>query len=497
MFSSKKLFATLLALLLTYSPIALAQVPITGAGNASTDSTSGTPISNACSTSSGTTITFTAQGIGGANPSRISVVTIAWDDSTAAGTAQLTGVTIGGISMTRAVRATSGVANSNSEIWYVANPTGTTANIVLTSASAIDGVTIEVYSLIGFDTVSATTTGTTSVTQAYDNKQLAIAVGSRTVNVSTSLSNMTNDFSSACGANLWGVHASQRLNGNNGTLTSTISPTSNNPKIALAKWTVGFVASCTASTNFIARTSGSSNAQKINYDTLICGMVTDGTFAKMDVLYTFATDTTGNAVLNLVQNSFNAVLHGSPTFTANRGYTGVDNSSTVFIDTGFNGNSAPSPHFTGAAAHISAFQANNLNTSSGAAISALQTSGSINSYIRTHTTNYFGCLNNVDTSCAQNFSGISATTVGHWLINRPNGTSANTYYNGAVTGANITSGSTIPNFNFYVIAHNIAGTAAGSNNQIAGASIGGVLTAGEITSFYNRMRTYMTAEGVP
>ncbi len=98
-------------------------------------------------------------------------------------------------------------------------------------------MTIAIYRLVGFNSLApqATTVGTTSVTQAFQAKNLAIEAGSRTVNVSTSLSNLTNDFSSACGANLWGVHASGVLNGN-GTLTSTISPTSNNPLIALGVW---------------------------------------------------------------------------------------------------------------------------------------------------------------------------------------------------------------------------------------------------------------------
>ncbi len=196
-----------------------------------------TAVSNACSTASGTTITFTAQGVGGANPNRITVVSINWDDSTNAGTAALNAVTVGGISMLRAASASIGVQNSNSEIWYVANPSGITANIVATFASSVNGITIEVYSLIGYIITPITsTTGTTSVSQTYNNKQLALAAGSRTINVSTSLSNLTNDFSSACGANLWGVHASQVLRGTNQTLTSTISPTSNTPKIALAIW---------------------------------------------------------------------------------------------------------------------------------------------------------------------------------------------------------------------------------------------------------------------
>jgi len=205
----------------------------------------GTPVSNACINSSGTTITFTAQGVGGANPRRITVVTINWSDSTAAGTAELNSVTVGALSTVRAVRASGDNQNSNSEIWWVANPTGTTANIVATFSTAVDGVTIEVYNLVGYQSVVATTTGTTSVSQAYTNKQLAIAAASRTVNVSTALSNMTNDFSSACGAGLWGVHASQKLNGN-GTLSSTISPSTTNPKIAMAVWQVPVATVCTA-----------------------------------------------------------------------------------------------------------------------------------------------------------------------------------------------------------------------------------------------------------
>src|SRR6266404_1317375 len=215
-----------------------------------------TPVSNACSTASGTTITFTAQGTGTTNPNRISVVSINWDDSTNAGTASITTVTIGGISMIKAVSALGGPQNSNSEIWYVSNPSGTTANIVITAATAINGITIDVYSLVGFVTAPvASSVGTTSVSQGYNNKQVALAAGSRQINVSTSLSNMANDFSSACGANLWGVHASQRLSGSNQTLTSTISPTSNTPLIALAVWTPGSppVGSCTQSSNFFAR----------------------------------------------------------------------------------------------------------------------------------------------------------------------------------------------------------------------------------------------------
>src|SRR5258706_5778586 len=247
MFNGKRLLAFIFASVLWVAPASAGWLPLNEPSTA--------PISNACSTSSGTTITFTAQGVGGANPNRITVVTINWDDSTNAATAQLTAMTVGGISMTQGASASSGVQNRNSEIWYASNPSGTTANIVATFATAVNGVTIEVYSLIGYVSAPiANTNGTTSVSQAYNNKQVALAAASRTINVSTSLSNMVNDFSSACGANLWGVHASQSLRGTNQTLTSTISPTSNNPKIALALWsTQPTTGTCSQSQQFFTR----------------------------------------------------------------------------------------------------------------------------------------------------------------------------------------------------------------------------------------------------
>lgn len=236
----------LLAALLAFGQPAAAQSPLLLRGAGIDDGDTATPVSQACSTISGTVTTFTAQGVGGAAPSRVSVVSINWSDSTSAGTAELNTVTIGGISMSRAVRASGDDQSSNSEIWWAANPTGTTANIVVTSSTAIDGITIGVYRLVGYNAVTAFTTGTTSVSQAYTTRQVALAAASRTVNVSTSLSNMTNDYSAACGATLWGVHASQGLNGN-GTLSSSISPTTINPKIALAVWSVqtGGLFACT------------------------------------------------------------------------------------------------------------------------------------------------------------------------------------------------------------------------------------------------------------
>jgi hypothetical protein len=72
----------------------------------------------------------------------------------------------------------------------------------------------------------------------------------------------------------------------------------------------------------------------------------------------------GEALLNLISASYAGTAHGSPSFTADLGYTGVDASSTVYIDSNFNPATATTPNFVRDSAHVSAW--NITNTSSGA-----------------------------------------------------------------------------------------------------------------------------------
>src|SRR3974390_3125511 len=65
-----------------------------------------------------------------------------------------------------------------------------------------------------------------------------------------------------------------------------------------------FTPSCSQSSNFLARATGvTSNTDKTNYDTMICGLVTDGVWSKLDALYVFAAVDRTTAKLNLVSSS--------------------------------------------------------------------------------------------------------------------------------------------------------------------------------------------------
>lgn len=99
-----------------------------------------------------------------------------------------------------------------------------------------------------------------------------------------------------------------------------------------------FTPSCTQSGTFLARTSGLSTTERNAYDTMICGMVTDGDWSKIDVLYVFATNNQTTALLNLKSTSFGGTTHGTVSFSADHGYTG--DASTFCIDTGYNASTA-------------------------------------------------------------------------------------------------------------------------------------------------------------
>lgn len=101
-----------------------------------------------------TSVTFTAVNIGTASADRIVVVLFN------SGSAVSTGMTIGGISATKAVEESTGI--SGLQIWYAAVPSGTTANIVVTSGSAMSIESLLVGKLTGVTAAPAHTSVTTT-----------------------------------------------------------------------------------------------------------------------------------------------------------------------------------------------------------------------------------------------------------------------------------------------------------------------------------------------
>ncbi len=246
-------------------------------------------------------------------------------------------------------------------------------------------------------------------------------------------------------------------------------------------------------TAFIARTSGL-DATHINaYNALIDGLVTDGIWSKFDMLHIYATQDSTTALLNLVSSSYGGTTHGSPTFTADRGFTGgTTNNSTVYIDTGFNAATAGSPKYTTNSAHLSAWAITNASPGFGAA-GLLGATGGNSGFIVPRN----GSANAVFVPQSGQMNFAVSQRIGHYHANRSGASANQGYINGSsvVTGSGASS--TVPNNNMYTLAANISGTSQGDPNQVGMASIGSSLSGTEAGNFYTRLRTYMTAVGVP
>jgi hypothetical protein len=250
---------------------------------------------------------------------------------------------------------------------------------------------------------------------------------------------------------------------------------------------------------FLARTSGLDTTHTNAYYGLIDGLVSDGVWSKFDVLRIYATQDSATALLNLISSSYAAITHGSPTFTADRGFTGVNGSTSVYIDSQFN----PTANGQGGGGqygqdsnHISAWSVNNVQSQVVMGVNAGSTrQTNMNLFNSGDNKAYF--RSNIDPGTAD-LNVVVSDSLGHYIANRSASNAVQGYKNGSsiVTGSNAST--SLPNSNVFDLAQNSGGSAAnGGSWQVAATSMGSSLSSTNASNFYSRLRTYMTAVGVP
>jgi hypothetical protein len=240
-------------------------------------------------------------------------------------------------------------------------------------------------------------------------------------------------------------------------------------------------------TAFLARTSGLDATHTNAYKALINGLVSDSLFSLFDVLYIYATQDSTTALLNLISVTYSGTNANSLTFTADRGYTG-DGTSAHYINLGINPSTATTPQFTQNSAHISAW--NLVNAAAAQVLFSDSTaSGGTNIYPRYSNDNIYVRLNE---SPAGN---VSTTTDarGCYLASREASNSQIAYKNGVSLGSTSNASQAVANASLTALGE----SSSGSNWQAAMSSAGAALNATQQLNFYNRLRTYMTAVGVP
>lgn len=250
-------------------------------------------------------------------------------------------------------------------------------------------------------------------------------------------------------------------------------------------------AACSQYTTFIARTSGTSATEQAAYQTMICGMVTDGTWSLFDALYIFATNSTTTAGLNLVSTNYTATVHGTLTFSADHGWTG--NGSTGYIDTGLSA--------TAGGINFSQNSASGLIydlTSATSTDNQCQLGQDAGTNFDLVLCNIFASGPSLRYSVATTASPVNnisnANSQGSYLVNRTSSSTEVVYKNGSLLSTNSQTSGALSNDNFYVF--NTNGDSFFTSHQLSAAGIGGGLTSTQITNVQSRLNAYMTALGI-
>lgn len=258
-----------------------------------------------------------------------------------------------------------------------------------------------------------------------------------------------------------------------------------------------------AAQNFLARTSGLTQAQKNAYINFINGLVAAGLFTKFDALWLFAGPDPTTACLNLISASYTAVLHGAPAFTTYSGFQGVDSSATVFIDTQYNPATAAGVA-TQNNMHISALDQINEGASGvgGGAImgnydSSPQVQGAV-IYPMYNDGKCYGGINDKVFTPDNRIAVANASPQGFYVMTRNAAATEQLYKNAALIGSGTGTSQTVLSDNIYLLALNAVGVSgSASGGRIGMASIGSALSAGDVSTFYALVQTFMTAITAP
>jgi hypothetical protein len=231
-----------------------------------------------------------------------------------------------------------------------------------------------------------------------------------------------------------------------------------------------------------------SGAQFGYVSALISGLKADGVWSSLDRLWLFAAENSTQARRDLVARVA-ASLQNGPTFTANRGYTG--DGLSAYVDSNFNPASG-TPKYSQNDASFGVWIETATSSATGSPAYIGNAGANYNMlYHPTGTTNNFG----VNATGPQSWT-VSPST-GHFHAQRTASNAQAIYQNGASVKTGTDASAALESFTFVALANNNRGAIEQPSDARESAIwLGKSLTTGQITAFYNRMRTYMTAVGV-
>ena len=245
---------------------------------------------------------------------------------------------------------------------------------------------------------------------------------------------------------------------------------------------------CSQATAYLARAPGET-MHAADMTTLICGLVIDGVWAKLDALYMLAQQTQADARLNLISTNYTALILARsglrPIPQLVGAFTAFQGMTTFSWDTQFNPTTATSPNYTQNSASFGFW------TSASPQESFPQMGNDVTSSIYD---NYTGALFYSRVNNAAIGSVASPATSGLYVGDRESAIGVNPFYNGVDKG--LLTGTSGAPFNATFLLGNSQGGAV-TFQLVSEAHIGGSLGTTLELALYNRLRTYLTAVGVP
>lgn len=228
--------------------------------------------------------------------------------------------------------------------------------------------------------------------------------------------------------------------------------------------------------------SSPTDVRKDLINSLVVALKNAGVWAKLDCLYIMAAADSAAARINWKNpGTYNLTEQSSPTFTADRGYTG--NGSSSYLSCGVNNNALT--QFTQNSLHYGAWSLTD------AAVLAYNDMGTQSSTLFRHrlrtATNIFSAgINGASTLDVSN-----SDSRGHFVANRSASNARQIYRNATSLATDSVTSTALTANNFTILRANDLY----SGRQIAAAHIGASLSGTEVTNLYNALTTYLTAVG--
>jgi hypothetical protein len=269
------------------------------------------------------------------------------------------------------------------------------------------------------------------------------------------------------------------------TLRPTAASQTYAPPAGFSPWDgAGGATGCSQATAYLARATGET-AHAADLTTLICGLVTDGVWAKLDALYVLAQQTQADSLLNLVGTSYPLAVSGSLTFAAYQGFSGFVAGANILNLSGYNpGTNSLLYTQNNASLGVWAYLTVDDNVGqmgSGGGGSGIYASYGGSFYPRINVPGTPPCC-------------VSPGTNGLFVGDRNNSASLEGYWNGIDKGT-VAGTSGLPENVFFV---GCGGSPSACTTKILSeAHIGASLGSAGNLALYNRLRTYMTSVGVP